>query len=302
MSKPRVPFPDRLLRHEPMSRHTVARLGGPADYLYVARESTDELVEVAMNAWSDEIPLRVLGGGANVLVSDDGVRGLVLIDDVDEVTFGDWHDGRNVAATGGTGLAVLARKCQAQGLAGLEWAVSVPGKVGGAVVNNAGAHGGDMKFNLCEAVVLDQARGVQLMTTEDLAYSYRTSSLKARTERQFVVLMAMFALEHRDPAVIQHKMDEFIAYRKKTQPPGASLGSIFKNPPGDYAGRLIEMAGLKGHSIGGAQISPIHANFFINTGSATSRDYYGLIEHARAVVQEKCGVKLELEVELIGGW
>lgn len=297
-----VPHPERLLRDEPMARYTAARLGGKADWLYVAKESTDELVEVITAAWAAGVPVRVMGGGANVLISDKGVRGLVLINDVTEIIFGDWHEGRNVSATGGTGLTILARKCASRGLAGLEWAASVPGTVGGGVVNNAGAHGGDMAASLCEAVVLDAAKGPQLMTRDDLAYAYRTSALKARADRRFLVLLAIFALQPDDPAHINARMDEFVVYRKRTQPPGASLGSIFKNPPGDYAGRLIEAAGLKGCSIGGVQVSPLHANFFINTGGATAGDYYALIRHVQDTVYQHSGVTLEMEVELVGEW
>jgi UDP-N-acetylmuramate dehydrogenase len=297
-----TPPAERMHQRESLARYTAARLGGPADWLYVARESIDELVEVVQTAWSQGMPVRVLGGGANVLVSDKGVRGLVVINDVDEVLFGDWHGGRNVSAASGTGLTVLARKCQVRGLSGLEWAVSVPGTVGGAVVNNAGAHGSDMAAILSDAVVLDAERGAQLMTNADLDYGYRHSSLKARAERRFLVLLATFALRVDDSAQIQARMDECIAYRRQTQPPGASLGSIFKNPPGDYAGRLIESAGLKGYVIGGAQVSPVHANFFINTGGASASDYYALIQHVREVVGAQTGVALELEIELIGDW
>lgn len=293
---------ERMLQDEPLARYTAARLGGPADWLYVARESIEELVEVVKTAWEADMPVRVLGGGANVLVSDKGVRGLVVVNDVSEITFGEWHGGRNVAAASGTGLTVLARKCQSHGLSGLEWAVSVPGTVGGAVVNNAGAHGGDIASCLRDAVVLDAQHGARLLTLADLDYRYRHSRLKEQADRRPVVLMATFSLTHADPAQIQARMDDCITYRKQTQPPGASLGSIFKNPPGDYAGRLIEAAGLKGHTVGGAQVSPIHANFFINVGSATSSDYFALIQHAREVVAQKTGVALELEIELIGEW
>jgi UDP-N-acetylmuramate dehydrogenase len=291
---------DRLLKDEPLARYTAARLGGPADWLYVARQSTDELVEVVRAGWEAGLPVRVLGGGANVLVSDAGVRGLVVINHVSEITFGDWHEGRNVAVSAGTGLVVLAHKCQARGLSGMEWAVSVPGTVGGAVVNNAGAHGGDMAQAVCDVVVLDADRGPKLYTRADLEYSYRSSRLKQRSDRRFLVLMALLALRPDDPAAIQARMDSFAAYRRQTQPPGASLGSIFKNPPGDYAGRLIESAGLKGYRIGGAQVSPVHANFFINTGQTTAADYYHLIRHVQQEVARQTGVQLELEVELLG--
>lgn len=296
------PYADRLVYNEPLARYTAARLGGAADMVYMARESTDELVAVVSAAWAQGVPVRVLGSGANVLVSDKGFRGLIVINHVAEITFGDWHDGRNVSATGGAGLTGLARKCAARGLAGLAWAASVPGTVGGAVVNNAGAHGSDMAATLCEAVVLDADKGAQLISREELAFGYRTSALKARSDRRFLVLLAIFALPAGEPDAIQAQMDEFVAYRKRTQPPGASLGSIFKNPPGDYAGRLIEAAGLKGSLIGGVQVSPVHANFFINTGGATASDYAALIQHARQTVYEQTGVELEMEVELVGEW
>jgi UDP-N-acetylmuramate dehydrogenase len=140
------------------------------------------------------------------------------------------------------------------------------------------------------------------MTLEDLAYGYRTSSLKQREGRRFLVLSAVLELEQDDPDAIQARMDENIAYRKQTQPPGASLGSIFKNPPNDYAGRLIESCGLKGYRVGGAMVSPVHANFFINTGKTSASDYFALIQHVRGVVEAQTGVKLEPEIELVGEW
>lgn len=292
---------DRLLRDEPLARYTAARLGGPAQWLYVARGPIEELAQVVTAAWSDGLPVRVLGGGSNVLVSERGVTGLVVINHADEVQFGSWHGDRQAAASSGTGLATLAKRCQKRGLAGLEWAVNVPGTVGGAVVNNAGAHGSDMAASLRDVVLLEPG-GPRLLALADLAYDYRHSSLKARADRRFVVLLAQFTLTPDDPSAIQARMDGFIARRRQTQPPGASLGSIFKNPPGDYAGRLIEAAGLKGFRIGGAQVSPLHANFFINTGAATASDYYALVQHVRAVVAQKTGVELEPEIELIGEW
>ena len=291
---------DRLLANEPLGRYTAARLGGPADWLYIARVSTEELVDVVRTAWNSELPVRVLGGGANVLVSDRGVRGLVVINHINEVSFGEWHEGRNVAATAGTSLGVLARKCQAKGLSGLEWAVSVPGTVGGAVINNAGAHGGDMAGIVCDIVTLDADKGPKLYNRSDMAYDYRSSRLKARSDQRYIVLMVLLALTPEDPAAIQKRMDSHIGYRKQTQPPGASLGSIFKNPPGDYAGRLIEAAGLKGFQIGGAQVSTVHANFFINQGKANARDYHRLIRHVQETVESETSVTLELEIELIG--
>jgi UDP-N-acetylmuramate dehydrogenase len=287
-----------LLQQEPLSKYTAARLGGAADFVYIARESNEKLIEVISAAWSENIPVRVLGGGANVLVSDAGFRGLIVINRVGKVAFND----TSVTVTAGMALTVLARKCAAHGLTGFEWAVSVPGTVGGAVVNNAGAHGGDMASCLRSAVLVDADHGTQMLTNADLAYEYRSSALKRREDRRFLVTMATLTLKVDDPAAINARMDEFIAHRKRTQPSGASLGSIFKNPPGDYAGRLIELCGLKGSKIGGAQVSPVHANFFINTlgANASASDYYHLIRLVQDVVHEQTGVLLETEVELLG--
>ncbi len=300
MNRLKVLLGESLLAEEPLARYTAARLGGPAQWLYVARGTPEHLAEVVSAAWQDGLSVRVLSGGANVLVADTGLRGLVIINKVSEIRFGDWHDGRNVSAASGAGLSILAHKCQAQGLAGLEWAVSVPGTLGGALVNNAGAHGSDMAQSVCDVVVLDAAKGAQLYTQADLDYAYRHSALKARADRRYVVLLATLALRPDDPAAIQARMESHIAYRKQTQPPGASLGSIFKNPPGDYAGRLIEAAGLKGYRIGGAMVSPIHANFFINTRQASASDYEALIHHVQAVVQKQTGARLETEIEIVG--
>jgi UDP-N-acetylmuramate dehydrogenase len=297
---------ERLLKDESLARYTAARLGGSADWLYVARDSVDELAEVVSEAWAEGVPVRLLGGGANVLISDKGIRGLTVINKVSEVTFGDWHDGRSACATSGTALTTLANRCQAQGLTGMEWAVAVPGTVGGAIVNNAGAHGMDTAQSVADVVVLEAGRGPKLYTTADLDYGYRHSMLKARENRDYLVLLATFTLAKDDPAAIRERMTEFNNYRKETQPPGASLGSIFKNPDGDYAGRLIEAAGLKGHRIGNAMVSPVHANFFINVQDsatpASADDYRALIDDVREKVAADSGVELALEIELVGEW
>lgn len=295
---------DRLKQDAPIAKYTAARLGGNADWLYVTRpdDPIESLAQLVSDAWAEGLPVRVIGGGANILVSDKGVRGLVIVNHISQIETGNWHDGRNLSAASGTGLPALARFCAAQGLAGMEWAVGVPGTVGGAVVNNAGAHGADMAQAVSEVVVLEADRGPQLYTREELRYDYRKSALKMRADRRFVVLLANFVLQPDDPAAIQARMEHNNAYRKTTQPPGASLGSIFKNPPGDYAGRLIESCGLKSCAIGNVQVSPIHANFFVNTGHATASDYYALICHVQAEVQRQTGVELELEIELVGEW
>lgn len=288
-------FGSHLQRDQPLGRFTAARLGGTADWLYVAHDS-ESLMTIVSSAWAEGIPTRILGGGANVLIGDRGFRGLIVINHVSELRF----DGADVHVSGGYSLTVLARKCASHGLTGFEWAVSVPGTVGGAVVNNAGAHGGDMAASLIDADVLFADGGQRKLSLGEMAYAYRSSVLKAREDKRYLVISAALRLDVGDPAVIQARMDEFIAHRKRTQPAGASLGSIFKNPPGDYAGRLIESCGLKGYAIGGAQVSPVHANFFLNHEKATAHDYFALIEHVRTVVHEQTGVLLETEIECIG--
>ena len=197
----------------------------------------------------------------------------------------------------------LSRYCQEKGLSGLEWAIAVPGTVGGAVVNNAGAHESDIANSLASALIYEAEHGERWYGTDDLEYAYRHSWLKRRADRRYFVKGARFQLRRDDPALIQARMDHNNDHRRRTQPPGASLGSIFKNPPGDYAGRLIEAAGLKGLSVGSVQVSPVHANFFVNRGdSATARDYMALICQVRERVYEAFNVRLELEIQTLGDW
>jgi len=287
---------DRMRSDVPLARYTAARLGGPADWLYSARDSSEELVAALRHAGERQIPFRALGGGANVLIADEGLRGLVLINRVQQVEFGDaW-----LRASAGSGLMALARQCQARGLAGLEWAVSVPGTLGGAVINNAGAHGGDMAAMLLETKLLEADGTLRTLAAADLAYAYRNSLLKRRKSRDWLVLEATLALRPDDPARIATRMAAFNVARKRSQPPGASLGSIFRNPPGDFAGRLIEASGLKGLRCGAAQVSTLHANFFINPGKASADDYRRLVTRVQEVVLREQGVELEPEIELLG--
>jgi UDP-N-acetylmuramate dehydrogenase len=183
----------------------------------------------------------------------------------------------------------------------LEWAAGIPGTVGGAVFGNAGAHDGDMARNLIEAEIFHRINGREIYPVDRMDFAYRSSALK-QNPGQAIVLSATLKLEWGSPEAIHKKMDTFLAHRRRTQPPGASMGSMFKNPPGDFAGRLIDEAGLKGTRIGGAEISSLHGNFFVNTGQATASDVYELIQLAHRTVAERMGVQLDLEIELIGDW
>lgn len=293
--------------NEPLARYTTARIGGPADVV-VEAGSAQELQSLSVSARKWQLPVTILGGGANVLVSDAGVRGLVIINKAKRIEF---RERAQVWCEAGTVLPTLARECVARGLSGLEWAVGVPGTVGGAVVGNAGAHGRDIAADLLAVTILNEANEVVEWSKEDLEFTYRSSRIKqeargkkqdAGGRRQYVVLAATFQLTPSDPSELAKKADAFNAYRRRTQPPGASLGSMFKNPPGEAAGRLIDQCGLKGTRVGDAEISTVHANFFVNHGQATASDVKGLIDLAQLRVKERFGVELELEIELVGEW
>lgn len=288
-------FGDRLLFNEPLARHNSARIGGPAD-VFLTAHSLDDLRKAAALAWVYQMPFKLLGGGSNILISDQGVRGLVIHNQTSGIAV----EGSTVIVDSGVGTITLTRRCIDEGLSGFEWAIGIPGTIGGAVYGNAGAHGGDMAGSLIEVQVMTPI-GEAVMTKDDLAFQYRSSILK-REGLPFVILSAKLGLVPDDPVAIRALAEEYNATRKRTQPPGATLGSMFKNPPGDYAGRLIEAAGLKGTQIGGAQISDKHANFFLNTGDATAADIKALIELTREKVMAQFGVELELEIELVGEW
>jgi UDP-N-acetylmuramate dehydrogenase len=326
----RSAFGDRVQLAASLSRFSAARVGGPADALLEVR-SSDELVQACGILWQTGLPFTILGGGSNVLISDRGVRSVVVLNKARRVRFGVDEQGRKIPerrvppqetlvwAESGVNFGALARQAAQRGLAGLEWAAGIPGTVGGAVVGNAGAHGGDMAGNLIMAEILHpEGHGAamtaasQIWPQEKLGFSYRSSAIKRRqppsidgivqSQPWAVVLAAVLRLERSSAEAVKARSDELLAYRRRKQPPGASMGSMFKNPPGDYAGRLIEAAGLKGVRLGQAEISSLHANFFINRGRATAADIYGLIRLAQATVLEKFGVALELEIELLGEW
>lgn len=304
MPAPELPKIDGLLREQNLARYTAARLGGPADYLYIANQPDyQDTITLLHEAWRRDIPVTVIGGGANVLVADAGIRGLTIINRATDIQQQSAGGAALVQASGGTNLIRLSRFCQEYELAGLEWAIAVPGTLGGAAVNNAGAHGSDIASSLTRLLVYEAERGRRWCDVDELQYAYRYSLLKDRRDRRFFVMRAELKLQRGDRAQIQERMDHNNDYRRRTQPAGASLGSIFKNPPGDYAGRLIEAAGLKGVGLGSVQVSPVHANFFVNLSAAASAsDYFELVKLVRARVKERFNVALELEIQTLGEW
>jgi UDP-N-acetylmuramate dehydrogenase len=296
----RQAFGERLQENVLMANYTTAHVGGPADAMLIVHDAA-ELEKAVRQLWDLEVPFILLGSGSNVLVSDRGVRGLVLVNRAKTVKIDARSTPPTVWAESGANFGALARQVALRGLSGLEWAAALPGTLGGAVYGNAGAHGGDVRANLVLAEILHRTYGRLEWSPAQMNYDYRTSALK-KEPGQAVILAARLRLAASSPADVQAKMEEFSGHRHGTQPPGASLGSMFKNPAGDFAGRLIEAAGLKGHRVGGVQISPMHANFFVNDESATASDIDRLIRLAQQTVFDRSGVKLELEIERIGDW
>ncbi len=301
----RESFGEEFRLDEALSGHTTARVGGPADF-FVTVCSVDQLVEAVTLAARQHIPYWVLGAGSNVLISDAGMSGLVIRNQARSVTFR--HNGVGVilAADSGANLSRVARQCASRGLVGLEWAAGIPGTIGGAVVGNAGAHGGDIASCLRLARVLDSDLKTRDYRVEELDFGYRSSSLKkahvGNGQSTRVVLGAEFKLRPAPAEELVARVEEIQAHRKRTQPPGASMGCMFKNPAGDHAGRLLDEAGLKGTCVGGAQISRVHANFFLSGDDATAEDVRKLMAMAWHTVKDRFGVALDPEVELIGEW
>ena len=294
---------------------TTIKVGGAADYFATVTD-THHLLKLVRWARANDLPYLILGGGSNVLISDRGVRGLVIHNRCKAVQVQDApccdypRDTRPfLFAESGALMAGAARTAINAGLTGLEWAVSVPGSVGGAVVNNAGAHGGEVKDCLWDVLLLDDRGDIQIYRVEDLAYAYRQSSLKrgAIADAGFgpVLLSANFRLASGERETIRRTAQAFLSHRRDTQPVEPSLGSTFVNPPGDFAGRLIEEAGLKGFGLGGIEVSRTHANFLINpggVGAATAAEVVAMIEHIQAEVARHSGVQLEPELQKIGEW
>ncbi len=293
-------FTDRLQQNVSLSNHTNAKVGGIAA-CFVIETSSDTFALDVQWLWQNEIPFLILGSGANILVSSGLLEMVVLLNRTNKIELiGDVQQ-PVIRAESGSILASVARFAAQNSLSGLEWAYTIPGTLGGAVYGNAGAFGGDMSKSLKMAHILHRQSGRITLSVEEMAYSYRSSTLK-RSPGDAIILGADLFVQQGDAVEIRSIMDANVSKRKATQPGGASMGSTFKNPVGDHAGRLIEAAGFKGSRIGGVQVSPVHANFLINDGTGTPEDYYRLIKLIQVSVLEKSGVNLELEIELLGNW
>ena len=297
-----TPLPDPpadlgLVRDEPMSRHTYMRLGGPAAYFGIP-ETLEDLDRMVAWARESRVPVRVAGGGSNVLIADAGVRALVLSlrRCCGTVVFDD--EACEVAAGAGVMLPGLARQAAERGFAGLEFAIGIPGSVGGALQTNAGIGDGRCIGDLVRSVeVLRDGRRVTL-GRDEVTFEYRTTSLRGSGD---VVLGARLVLQRGERAAIEAEMRRLLEARQASQPTSEpNAGSVFRNPPGDHAGRLIEAAGCKGLRVGGAQVSTLHANFIVQDGTATTKDVTDLMAEVRRRVAAQFAVTLIPEIEWWG--
>lgn len=282
-------------RDHPLARHTSFNIGGPAEFFVETRDPA-ELVEACIERG---VPWLTLGAGTNLLIADAGVEGLVV-----RCVSREWKvEGRRVYAQAGLKMMRLARICADHDLTGFEWAIGVPGTVGGAVYQNAGCWGSELVEVLTEAEGLLPGRGRQTWPREDLDLGYRTSALRQGALRGALVTGAWIELRPGDGAASRSQMARWTAERNQTQPIRTkNCGSVFKNPPGDSAGRMIEAVGLKGAREGAAQVSEQHANFILNLGGASADQVSRLIERVRCAVRERFGIDLETEVESVGRW
>ena len=287
-------------RDEPLARFTTMRVGGPAD-LFATVHNAFELRALVRFARSRSLPHLILGRGSDLVISDRGIRGLVIQDRAEGSRF----EGDRYTADAGVPMARAATEAQKAGLTGLEFGLAIPGTVGGAVWANAGAHDADIAGVLVAARVVDAQGSEVIVPSEELGLSYRDSRFKhppVDGPRELII-DATFALTPADPEVIKARLDDIRRWRQAHQPLGLpSAGSVFRNPSGGSAGQLIEAAGLKGFRIGGAVVSEKHANFIVNDQKGTAADVRRVGDHVRAVVAETAGVELIYEIEFVGDW
>jgi UDP-N-acetylmuramate dehydrogenase len=286
----------KVKEYELLSLHTTMKIGGPAD-LFIEPSSLENIQKVMSFIKERQLPWRAIGRGSNLLVSDMGIEGVVikLSSGLDHLTIND----STITVGGGHSIVSLSTLISKKGLSGLEFASGIPGSVGGAVYMNAGAHGSDISKILTKAHILFEDGSMEWLSNEEMEFTYRTSVLQKK--RPGIVLEAEFKLTKGDRAAIVSQMQKNKDYRKVTQPWNfPCAGSIFRNPLPNYAGKLIEDAGLKGFQIGGAKISEMHGNFIVNAGNATAKDVLDLIQYIKDKILNLYGINIETEVEIIG--
>ena len=284
-----------LLYNEPLRNHTTFKVGGEAD-AFLSVKTQEELIKAVQLCCEKKVPYFILGNGSNLLVSDKGYRGLVISigKEMSCVTC----EGKRITAQAGALLSTVAQKAARNGLTGMEFASGIPGSIGGAMVMNAGAYDGEMKMIVESVTILSEDGQIRTFSNEEMEFGYRTSRLK---REKGIVLSVTVSLEEGDKDAIFEKMNDFAARRREKQPlEYPSAGSTFKRPEGYFAGKLIMDAGLRGYTVGGAQVSEKHCGFVINKEGATANDIYRLIQDVKAKVKDSSGVTLEPEVIFVG--
>ncbi len=282
-----------IKKNEPMSKHTSWQVGGPADY-FVCPADYSELMEIVRHCMKYELPLFIIGNGTNLLVRDGGIRGMV-------VNIGEHFSYVNrindkLEAGSGTSMTFLASVAAEQGLAGLEFAVGIPGSLGGAAIMNAGAFGLYIGEKIQSVKLVSSDGEPVILERDDLLFGYRTSNLIGKG----IIVEISLQLKKGDSAESLKLMEHYLTERSRRHPNLPSAGSVFRNFPGQPAGKIIESLGCKGMSVGGAQVSPKHANFIVNTGNATAADILTLIETIRQLVKDSHGIELQPEVKIVG--
>ncbi|TCI34598.1 MULTISPECIES: UDP-N-acetylmuramate dehydrogenase [unclassified Exiguobacterium] len=285
---------ERFKQDEPLSAHTYTKLGGKADY-FVAPHTYEEVQAVLELAHRENVPFMILGFGSNLIVRDGGLRGIVLnLNELNTIR----RDGNRIIAQAGAAIIDVSRQALTEELSGLEFACGIPGTVGGAVYMNAGAYGGETKDVIASAVVLTPDGELLTLSKDELDLDYRTSRV---SKEGLIVLEATFELDPLGYEAIKDVMDDLTHKRESKQPlEYPSCGSVFKRPPGYFAGKLIQDCGLQGKRIGGAEVSLKHAGFIVNINQATATEYISLIRHVQATVKQKFEIELEPEVKIIG--
>ena len=290
---------ENVLENEPMSKHTSFKIGGDADF-FTTPTTLEEIKEVITYCLQSDIPYFVMGNGSNLLVSDDGYRGVIiqLYDKFNHIEYAVNGQKVIVKAQAGVMLGRLGNELMNRSITGFEFATGIPGTVGGAIMMNAGAYGGEIKDVIVSACLMDSCGNVCKLNNSQLELGYRTSIV---SKKGYIVLEAEFELELGNQEEIKNKLNNFTVRRREKQPlEFPSAGSTFKRPFGHYAGKLISDANLMGYTVGGAQVSEKHAGFVINTGNATAADIIKLTNDVKNKVKEQFGVELELEVKKLG--
>ncbi|UXS28888.1 UDP-N-acetylmuramate dehydrogenase [Staphylococcus delphini] len=279
---------------EPLKRYTYTETGGNADF-YISPERYEDVQKVVKYAYEHDIPVTYLGNGSNIIIRDGGIRGIVLsLLSLNHIVTSD----ATIITGSGAAIIDVSRKARDVSLTGLEFACGIPGSIGGAVYMNAGAYGGEVKDVIDYALVIDERGELLKLTHNELELDYRNSIIQ---QQHYVVLEAAFTLTPGKQEDIQEKMDDLTERRESKQPlEYPSCGSVFRRPPGHFAGQLIQNADLQGHRIGGVEVSRKHAGFMVNVDHGTATDYENLIHHVQNVVKEKFGIELEREVRIIG--